>query len=75
MNNKYPKLNKLKGKIRENGESYRSIGEKIGMGVNTLNNKLNGYSPFNVEEAIALCDVLNIEYNEIPIFFNLSVAV
>lgn len=67
-------LNKLKGRIREKGETYRSISEKIGMGASTLNNKLNGYSAFNVDEAIKICNALNIEYVEIPIFFNLIVA-
>ena len=63
------KLNKLKGRIRELGETYRTIGDKIGIGANTLSNKINGYSAFNVDEAVKLCNVLNIDYSEIPIFF------
>lgn len=71
---KYPELNKLKGKMREKGETYRSMSQKTGIPLNTLNNKLNGYSPFDVAEAVSVCSILGIEGNDIPIFFNLNVA-
>lgn len=72
--NKYPELNYLKGKMREKGETYRSMSAKIGIPLNTLNNKLNGYSTFDVKEAVLVCSILDIQYNEMPKFFNLDVA-
>ena len=71
---KYSELNKLKGKMREKGETYRSMSKKVGIPLNTLNNKLNGYSTFDISEAVLVCSVLEIDLNEISYFFNSDVA-
>ena len=71
---KYPELNKLKGKMREMGETYRSMSEKTGIPLNTLNNKINGYSLFDITEALSVCSILGISPEEIPIFFDQKVA-
>ncbi len=71
---KYSELNKLKGKMREKGETYRSMSKKVGIPLNTLNNKLNGYSTFDISEAVLVCSVLDIDLNEISYFFNSDVA-
>jgi len=67
--NKYPELNKLKGKMREKGETYRSMSKKTGIPLNTLNNKLNGYSTFDIAEAVLVCSILDIELREVDSFF------
>lgn len=72
--NKYPELNVLKGKIREKGETYRSMSEKTGIPLNTFSNKLNGYSLFDITEVISICSVLDIPPEQIPYFFTKNVA-
>ena len=66
---KYRELNELKGKITESKETYRSLSEKTGISLNTLNNKINGYSAFNVDEVSEVCRVLNIQAADIPRYF------
>ena len=44
---KHPELNRLKGRIREKGESYRSMSNKTGIALNNFSDKLNGYSIFS----------------------------
>jgi transcriptional regulator with XRE-family HTH domain len=44
-------MNKLKGRLREKGLTYKEAAEYIGMGVNTLSDKLNGVRTFNLDEA------------------------
>lgn len=72
--NKYPELNKLKGRMREKHETYRSMSKKVGIPLNTLNNKLNGYSIFDVNEAISICSVLDINLDEMNSFFSPDVT-
>ena len=55
--------NKLKAKIVEMGFSQTSLAPKVGMSKNTLNAKVNGRVPFNVDEIMRMCAVLNIVDN------------
>lgn len=71
---KYPTLNKIKGRITERGESYRSVSQKTGISLNSLSNKINGYSLFDLNEAANICAVLDIPQNEIANFFEIDVA-
>lgn len=52
--------NRLKGKIVEAGFSQRALAAQMGMTKNTLNNKINGKTPFNLNEAKQLCEILGI---------------
>ena len=52
--------NRLKGKIVEAGFTQRALAAKMGMTKNTLNNKVNGKTPFNLDEAEKLCVILGI---------------
>lgn len=54
---------KLIGKIAETGHTQKSLAAEIGMSENTLSSRINGKSSFNVDEIIAICDVLNISDN------------
>lgn len=65
----YDVLNALKGKIREENESYRSLSKKTGISVNALNNKINGYSIFDMEEVSLMVEHLKINPNEIAKYF------
>lgn len=56
-------VNKLKGKIAEAGLTQRSISEKLGMSKNTVNSKVNGKIPFNINEVDRFCDLLGIRDN------------
>lgn len=72
MKRKYEVLNSLKGKIREENENYRSLSKKTGISVNALNNKLNGYSVFDMREVSIIVEMLNINPNEIIKYFFLK---
>ena len=71
---KYPELRKLKSKMVEEKETYRSMSEKSGISLNSLNNKLNGYTLFDISEVASVCSILKIPPEEIPIFFNQNIA-
>lgn len=71
---KYPELNKLKGRFRELGLSYRKVSAETGIPLGRLNNKVNGYSLIGLEEALAICQVADIAIKDIPIFFAIPVA-
>lgn len=60
---------KLLGKMREKGETIGSLSQKIGISSNSLSNKLHGRSQFVQEEIVAICEVLLIDKEEIPIYF------
>ncbi len=74
MKLKYPVLNKIKGRITEKGESYRTVSEKTGIYLNSLSNKINGYYLFDINEAARICSVLDIPPAEIANFFETVVA-
>jgi lambda repressor-like predicted transcriptional regulator len=66
---KYAELNTLKGRIREMGMTYRSLSAEIGIGTNTLCDKINGYQGFTIPEAEQISKILDIAPNEIARFF------
>lgn len=55
--------NKLLGKIAEAGYSQRSLAPELRMSKNTLNGKINGKTPFNINEIDDLCQKLGIISN------------
>lgn len=52
--------NRLKGKIIEAGLTQEALAAQLRMSKNTLSNKINGKSPFNMDEAVQICSILNI---------------
>jgi len=56
VNNK----NLLLGKMAMSGYSQVRLAEAIGMSKNTLSAKINGHRPFNTDEVIDICKVLEI---------------
>lgn len=71
---KYPELVKVKGRLREKGLSYRKTSDETGIKLGRLNDIVNGYLQPYLDEAIAICDVAEISYVDIPLFFALGVA-
>ena len=53
-------LNRLRGIMAEQRITQRDLAKSIGIAENSLSNKLNGRYAFNTDEAIKICDVLNI---------------
>ena len=52
--------NLLRGEIISKGMTVKMLADTIGMKPKTFYNKLNGTSQFTVDEAIKICDVLQI---------------
>ncbi len=64
-------INKLKGKIREKELTYKMLAKKIGIGLTSMNYKINGKNLFNQEEMKKLKEALRLTDNEtIDIFFS-----
>lgn len=53
--------NILRARMVEQGYTQRSLAKEINMSENSLSSKLLGKSAFDINEAIAICDVLNID--------------
>ena len=64
-------INKLKGKIREKRLTYKILAQNIGIGLTSMNYKINGKNLFNQEEMKKLKEALRLTDNEtIDIFFS-----
>ncbi len=66
---RYSQLNALKGRIREKGTSYRKLAEELGMSVNTLSDKINGFQAFTVSEMEQIAIILDITPADVVHFF------
>lgn len=53
-------IQKLKGKMAENGISQLKLAELTGMNKNTLNSRFKGRTEFCLEEAEIICKALRI---------------
>ena len=62
-------LSKLRGKIREVFGTEEKWAKAMGFSNFTQNSKLNGKSYFKSNEIIKCCDLLHIDYNDIPTYF------
>ncbi len=60
---------KLKGRIAEKDENYTSLCKKIGITTETFRRRLRGDGFFRQTEIIAICNVLDIDYADIPMYF------
>jgi transcriptional regulator with XRE-family HTH domain len=65
-------INKLKGKIVEEGLTQEKLAVKLGISVQALNAKLNNRSSLTIREAQMITEILNI-HNPSEIFFSCSV--
>lgn len=69
-------INKLKGKIAENGLSIGQLAEKMGVNKSTLYRKFAGNGDtFSIAEADSIAKILSLDANEAQgIFFSQIVA-
>lgn len=51
---------KLLAAMVEAGQTQKSLAQRIGISTNSMSHKVNGGNQFTIEEATAICDVLNI---------------
>lgn len=65
----YRELVELKGRIREKKKNYRELSRASDMALTTFNDKINGYSAFDIVEAGKIAPLLDISIEEIPSFF------
>lgn len=62
-------LNELKGKIRAEGYTLRTLAPLINTTASTLSLKLNGKANFTMPEIEALCKVLDICVSQVGRYF------
>lgn len=62
-------FSKLLGRMREKGESQRSLAAAIGMDKSTFNLKIRNRSEFTQCEIILICNKLSIPYAQIHLYF------
>lgn len=60
---------KLKGRTKEAGFRQEDIGMAIGLSSATYSLKLNNKGEFKQSEIEAICEVLSIPPEEIPVYF------
>ncbi len=58
------RLNVLKGKMREKGETYASCAKEIGISTTSFCEKINGKRKFSVEEASLIARYLKLSDQE-----------
>lgn len=66
---RYEELNALKGKLREEGISYRTLSTDVKISLNALNAKLNGDSVFNTDEVERVAKRSNISPKDFIRYF------
>ena len=59
----------LRGKIREVCGREGKFGKKMGWSQATLSAKLNGKVDFKQSEIIHACNILDISYSFVPVYF------
>lgn len=65
-------FDKLKGKMAEAHVSQAKLSKQLGITVQALNAKINGKSPFTLEEVVKITDYLDLE-DPVNIFFKPSI--
>ena len=60
---------KLLGRIKECGETQKTLSEKVGISESTMSLKLNNESFFGQREMLKICDALGLSYSDIGAYF------
>lgn len=69
MERKLYDYSKLLGRLKEKTMTQDQLAAKIGISPASMNLKLCNKSAFKQNEILAICDVLEIDYAEIPAYF------
>ncbi len=62
-------FSKLRGRIRAEFGSESAFAVEMKLSRSSISQKLNNVWDFSSSEIVRACDVLNISYSEIPIYF------
>lgn len=63
------KYDKLRGKIKEICGTQDVFAEKLGIGRVSLSQRLNNQLEFSQDEIFKACEILEIEFEEMPSYF------
>lgn len=63
------KFLKLRYLIQSAGYTFGQFADKLNMSLASLSNRLNGHSPWTVEEALLTCELLGIGTQDIGTLF------
>lgn len=66
---RYHELKALKGKMRSEGQTTKTMAEFLGIAPNTFSLKINGISEFTCSEIGKVCKILSIEPKSIVEYF------
>ncbi len=62
---KYGEMKNLKKFLKRKNVSYRDLADILGISLDAVNNKLNGYTPMTVSEMNAVVDELDMKMSEV----------
>lgn len=62
-------FSRLKGRMKEYGQTQQSLSNHLCLTVTTLNRKLNGKYDFTWGEIVKICKFLNISESEVGKYF------
>jgi DNA-binding Xre family transcriptional regulator len=65
----YFEYDKLRGRMTEKGYTIRKLAQEIGVHENTLSHKLYSETYFTAAEILQICELLDIQKNEICNYF------
>lgn len=63
------KYDKLRGKIKEVCGTQETFAEKLGIGRVSLSQRLNNQLEFSQDEIFKSCQILNIDFSDMPAYF------
>lgn len=63
--------NKLKGKIRSNGYTYKSLAKKMNISTTTMSNKINQKNDLTLKELNMFAEILDLSREDITDIFHL----
>lgn len=63
------KYDKLRGRIREMCGTQDAFAKKLGLGRVSLSQRLNNRQEFSQDEIFRSCDILEIDFSELPAYF------
>lgn len=66
---KYSEFSNLKILMKRRKYSYKKLSDEIGLSIDAINNKLNGYTALNIEEAKRISCILKIHPSDFNRYF------
>ena len=66
---KYAELRELKKFLKKKNFSYKRLSDELGISIDAINNKLNGYTLLNINEMKSMVTLFNMQPTDIKRFF------